>query len=69
MQEVMYSVEELAITNRIKCDCGEPNLSIVVDYDKVRISCKDCGCKATLFASEKSDIDTAADIKGLLLTK
>lgn len=69
MQEVMYSVEELAITNRIKCDCGEPNLAIVVDYDKVHISCKDCNCSATLFASEKADIDTAADIKGLLLQK
>jgi hypothetical protein len=69
MQEVMYSVEELAITNRIRCDCGEPNLAIVVDYDKVHISCKDCSCKATLFASEKSDIEKVAAIKRLVLEK
>lgn len=69
MQEVMYSVEELAITNRIRCDCGEPNLAIVVDYDKVHISCKDCSCKTTLYASEKSDIEKTAAIKRLILEK
>ncbi len=67
MQEVMYSVEELAITNRIKCSCGEPNLSIVVDYDKVHISCKDCGCKTTIYATEKEDMEKAAAIKLLTL--
>lgn len=69
MQEVMYAVEELAITNRISCDCagGEPNLSIVVDYDKVRISCKDCGCEKTLYASEREDIKKASELKRLVL--
>jgi predicted RNA-binding Zn-ribbon protein involved in translation (DUF1610 family) len=69
MQEVMYAVEELAITNRIRCSCGEPNLAITVEYDKVHISCKDCGDKATLFASEKSDIDTAINLKKLILSR
>lgn len=69
MQEVMYAVEELAITNRIRCDCGEPNLSIVVDYDKVHISCKDCKCKTTLYATEQSDIKQAESIKKLILEK
>lgn len=69
MQEVMYAVEELAITNRIRCSCGEPNLAITVEYDKVHISCKDCGDKATLFASEKSDIDTAVNLKKLMLSR
>lgn len=67
MQEVMYSVEELAITNRIVCNCGEPNLAIVIDYDKVHLSCKDCGCKKTLYASENHDIDTASQIRRLTL--
>lgn len=67
MQEVMYSVEELAITNRIVCKCGEPNLSIVIDYDKVHISCKDCGCKKTLYASENHDIESASQIRRLTL--
>lgn len=67
MQEVMYSIEELAITNRITCKCGEPNLSIVIDYDKVHLSCKDCGSKKTLYASENHDIDTAAQIRRLTL--
>lgn len=69
MQEVMYAVEELAITNRIRCDCGEPNLAIVVQYDKVKLSCKDCGCSATLYASEKDDIEKANAIKKLVLEK
>lgn len=67
MQEVMYSVEELAITNRISCKCGEPNLAIVIDYDKVHLSCKDCGCKKTLYASENQDVDTASQIRRLVL--
>lgn len=69
MQEVMYAVEELAITNRIRCDCGEPKLAIVVHYDKVKISCKDCGCTATLYATEKSDIEKANALKKLVLEK
>lgn len=69
MQEVMYAVEELAITNRIRCSCGEPNLAIVVDYDKVHISCKDCGCKKTLYASEPSDAETLSSLKSLTLEK
>lgn len=69
MQEVMYAVEELAITNRIRCDCGEPNLSIVVHYDKVQLACKDCGCRKTLYASEKQDIDKISELKVLTLEK
>ncbi len=63
MQEVMYAIEELAITNRIKCDCKEPNLAIVVDYDKVRLSCKDCGRKITVYATENDDIDKVSEMK------
>lgn len=69
MQEVMYAIEELAITNRIACDCGEPNLAIVVDYDKVCVSCKDCGCKKILYAAEKDDVNAALEIKKLRLEK
>ena len=67
MQDVMYAVEELAITNRIRCRCGEPNLAIVVQYDKVRISCKDCGASAVLYASEKADVARAEGLKVLNL--
>ena len=67
MQDVMYAVEELAITNRIRCRCGEPNLAIVVQYDKVRISCKDCGASATLYATEKADVERAEGLKTLNL--
>ena len=67
MQDVMYPVEELAITNRIRCRCGEPNLAIVVQYDKVRISCKDCGASAVLYASEKADVARAEGLKVLNL--
>lgn len=71
MQEVMYAVEELAITNRIRCSCscGEPNLAIIVDYDKVHLSCKDCGCKKTLYASEASDAESLSALKSLTLEK
>ena len=67
MQDVMYAVEELAITNRIRCRCGEPNLAIVVQYDKVRISCMDCGASAVLYASEKADVARAEGLKVLNL--
>lgn len=67
MQDVMYAVEELAITNRIRCRCGEPNLAIVVQYDKVKISCKDCGASATLYATEKSDVEHAENLRVLNL--
>ncbi len=69
IEEVLGRIEELAITNKIRCNCenGEPNLAIVVDYDKIRLSCKDCGCKETIYATEKSDIVKTNETKVLYL--
>lgn len=69
MEGVLGRIEELAITNKIKCDCEshEPNLAIVVDYDKIRLSCKDCGCKEIIYATEKSDVTRMEETKVLYL--
>lgn len=69
MEGVLARVEELAITNKIRCGCenGEPNLAIVVDYDKIRLSCKDCGNKEIIYATEKSDVTKMEETKILYL--
>lgn len=69
MREVLFSIEELALSDDISCSCGQPDIKVIIDYDHIDLYCKNCGAHYHIPAKTKFDANDAIELSHIHLEK
>jgi hypothetical protein len=66
MREALTAIEDLAKANEIHCLCSEkgekPQVAVVIDYDQVILTCKNCNARLVIPAKTNFDANNAIEL-------
>lgn len=69
MTKILEKIEILDSESLISCTCGNYDIVLDVNSDRVEIFCEDCGAVSVLFAENIKDLEIANNLTSLVLNK
>ena len=54
MYDLIECINDLAKTNNVKCGCDTPDVTMLIEENKIILRCKNCNSSKIIYATEKS---------------
>lgn len=68
MREVLFAIGNLQEENKIRCSCGSSAVKVLIDYDKVIVTCKVCAKKKEIAARTRFDANAAIELDEIIVS-
>ncbi|SMB86327.1 hypothetical protein SAMN00017405_1145 [Desulfonispora thiosulfatigenes DSM 11270] len=69
MSKVLEKVRNLINQDKVSCTCGNDDIGLEVNPDRVEIFCEDCGAVTVIFAENIKDLEIVNNLTNIVLNK